>query len=88
MIQMFANDEVERVLIMGAKFKFSHYAFVPVERPELQNINNAFEMAINADDPEQSITITVNGAKNTTVKLTSQQLAEFIAIMKLTLSED
>lgn len=73
---------------MGMKYKYSHWCSVPIDRSELQGKVNELEKALNLADPKKPVAITVTGAKNTTVEFPPEQLAELVAIMKFTMSED
>lgn len=73
---------------MGRKFKYSHYCLVPIDRSELLNVTDALEKAIHVNEPQKIVTITINGADNTTVELSSEQLTELVGIMKMSLNDD
>ena len=73
---------------MGMKSKYSHWCSTPIDRSDLQKKINELESALNQAAPNQPITITVPGAKNITVEFPPEQLAELVAIMKFTMSED
>lgn len=72
---------------MGAKYKFSHYVRVPIDRSDVLNIVDVLENAIHVDDPRKPVTIAVTGSKNATVQLSSEQLAEIVEIMKVALND-
>ncbi len=73
---------------MGRNFKFTHYAFAPIDRSHLLNVIDSLEKSIDANNPRGTISITVSGAKNTTVHISSEHLAELVEIMKFALNED
>lgn len=73
---------------MGMNFKYSHWVSKPIDRSYLSNVTDALEKAIDKNNPKNIVSITVDGATNTTVQISSENLAELVEIMKISLNED
>jgi hypothetical protein len=74
---------------MGKALKFDRdKAHRAVVHPAFVDLADVLAEAIAGNDPRQPIKITVTGATTTTVNLSSENLAEVIEILRLTIGED
>lgn len=73
---------------MGMKKKWWNTASNPDSKSDFLNIIEALERAVGEGDSKSNVTITVNGATNSIINLSSDTLADIVLVVKGAFNED